>query len=86
MISYIPHAQQRIRQRGTTLEEVEEVLTKGTEESGKRGRKCKAMVFPFASVWQGKYYPQKKVRVIYVEEGADLIVVTVYVYYGRWED
>ena len=29
-------------------------------------------------------YEQKRVRVVFVRRGGDLIVVTVYVYYGSW--
>ena len=45
---------------------------------------AKSIVFPFGRVWGTRRYEQKKVRVIYVVEGEDEFVVTVYVYYGSW--
>lgn len=42
------------------------------------------MVFEYGREWLGKTYPQKKVRVIYVEENGEIIVITVKVYYGKW--
>ncbi len=43
------------------------------------------MVFPFGRQWGSKTYEQKKVRVIYTAVGDDILVVTVYVYYGSWQ-
>jgi len=34
----------------------------------------------------GKYYEQKRVEVIYTVEGETIVTVTVYVFYGRWEE
>ncbi len=34
----------------------------------------------------GKYYEQKRVEVIYVEEQESIVTVTVYVFYGEWKD
>ena len=42
------------------------------------------MVFEYGREWLGKTYSQKKVRVIYVEENREIIVITVKVYYGKW--
>ena len=42
------------------------------------------MVFEYGREWLGKTYSQKKVRVIYVEENGEIIVITVKVYYGKW--
>ena len=33
----------------------------------------------------GRSYDQKKVEVFYAEEGNDIIIITVYVFYGKWE-
>ena len=30
-------------------------------------------------------YPQKRIEVFFVQEGEDLVTVTVYVFYGKWE-
>jgi hypothetical protein len=80
----VEHAQERIVERGATENEIETVLSKGTETSAKKGRKAKEMVFDYDKEWLGKSYPQKKVRVIFVEENSEIVVITVKVYYGKW--
>ncbi len=37
--------------------------------------------FSFGAVWNGRYYNTKQVRPIFVEEGGEIVVVTVYAYY-----
>jgi len=34
--------------------------------------------FPFHAVWNGKYYQNKRVRPIFVEEELEIVVVTVH--------
>jgi len=80
----VKHAQERIVERGETEDEIEIVLSKGIEVSAKKGRKAKEMVFDYEKEWLGKSYPQKKVRVIYIEEKGKMVVITVKVYYGKW--
>jgi len=36
--------------------------------------------------WLGNWYPEKKVEVIYVKEKDELVVITVKVYFGSWEE
>ncbi len=43
------------------------------------------MIFPFGKRWGVKTFEQKKVKVIFVIEGDDTLVITVYVYYGSWQ-
>jgi len=33
----------------------------------------------------GKFYKQKRIEVIYLYEQSTIITVTVYVFYGEWE-
>jgi hypothetical protein len=42
-------------------------------------------VFDFAQNWKGRFYLQKRVRVIYATKEEAIVVVTVFVYYGKWE-
>ena len=42
-------------------------------------------IFPFSGERFGRSYDQKKVEVFYAEEGNDIIIITVYVFYGKWE-
>ena len=83
-IKFTEHAKERIEQRGATEAEVLEVLAKGVEVQAGRHRKAKESVFDYGREWLGKSYPQKKVEVVFVEEGEDVVVITVKVYYGDW--
>ncbi len=42
------------------------------------------MIFEYSKEWLGKIYPQKKVKVIFIEEDNEIIVITVKVLYGQW--
>ena len=46
------------------------------------GRKSREKVFEYNGEWLGRRYAQKKVKVVYVEEEGQVVVVTVKVYYG----
>ena len=85
-IIIIEHAWDRIRKRGTNLSEVKKVLNKGKTGEAKYPKKAKEMVFLYNKKWQNKFYPEKKVKVIYTEEEEKLTVITVYVYFGKWEE
>jgi hypothetical protein len=37
--------------------------------------------FPFGQEWNGKVYATRQVKPIFVEEAAEIVVVTVYTYY-----
>jgi len=37
--------------------------------------------FPYGREWNGKVYSTKQVRPIFVEEPAEIVVITVYTYY-----
>jgi hypothetical protein len=78
------HAKERAIERGTTQEEIQKVLSKGKKVQVKEGRRGKEMVFEYRKDWLGKPYPQKKVKVIYIEEEDEVVVITVKVYYGKW--
>ena len=81
-----PHTLQRAEERGTNIEEIHIVLEHGTEIPARGNRKAKAKVFSFKKERLGKYYEEKRVEVIYVEEENTVITVTVYVFYGEWKD
>jgi hypothetical protein len=83
-IKFVEHAKERMKERGTSEEEVKTVLLLGTEISAKKGRKTKEMVFEYEKKWLGRIYPQKKVVVIYIEEDDEVVVITVKVFYGKW--
>jgi hypothetical protein len=80
----IEHAKERATERGATEDDIQTVLSTGSEVQVKKGRKGKEMVFEYGKEWLGKSYPQKKVRAIYVEENEEIVVITVKVFYGEW--
>jgi len=84
-VRIIDHARERMAERDVTEEEVLECLSSGLILDAKGERKAKEAVFPFNSHWRGRYCEQKKVRVIYVEEGPDTVVITVYSFFGHFE-
>lgn len=83
-VIFTEHALDRIKERGTDVDEVREVLTIGHSVEAKTGRNAKELIFEYNCEWLGKYYKQKKVRVIFVEEDNYAIVITAYVYFGYW--
>ena len=81
-----PHTLRQARRRGVVVEEIIDVLQTGKVIPAHEGRLAKYKVFDFRSVWMGRYYDQKRVEVVYVVEKCVMITVTVYGFYGRWED
>jgi hypothetical protein len=81
-----PHTLKRAEERGTNMEEIKIVLEQGIEIPARGNRKAKAKVFTFKKERLGKYYEEKRVEVIYIEEEDTIITVTVYVFYGEWKD
>ena len=78
-----PHALARMPLRGVSRNEVIEVLERGEEAEAHGDRMAKELVFPHEKTWAGRYYDQKKVKVVYMEED-EIVVITVLAYYGRW--
>jgi hypothetical protein len=81
-----PHTLQRAEERGTNIEEIQIVLEQGEEIPARGNRKAKAKVFTFKKERLGRYYEEKRVEVIYVEDEEIIFTVTVYVFYGEWKD
>ena len=75
----------RAEERGATLAEIREVIGTGHEEPARKGCHARAKVFRFEAEWSGRFYHEKRARVIYVIEGDTLATVTVYIYYGKWD-
>jgi hypothetical protein len=80
-----PHTLARAEERGATLDEIREVVESGLVEHARSGRLAKATVFRFDAERAGRFYPEKRVRVIYAVDDDVVTTITVYVYYGRWE-
>ena len=80
------HTLERAEERGTNEEEIKDVIDTGFTIPGKYGRTGKAKIYEFGQLRYGKYYEQKRVEVIYSIEENAIITVTVYVFYGKWEE
>jgi len=81
-----PHTLERAGERGTNEEEIIDVIHTGFPIPAKYGRIGKAKIYDFKQKRHGKYYEQKRVEVFYIMEDDTIITVTVYVFYGKWEE
>ena len=79
------HTLERAEERGTSEEEITDVIETGFAIRAKRGRIGKAKVYEFKRERHGRNYEQKRVEVFYVKEEDLIVTVTVYVFYGKWE-
>ncbi|RJO68681.1 MAG: DUF4258 domain-containing protein [Myxococcales bacterium] len=71
------HALERGRERGILESEIVATIQKGEHFPAKFGRLGFRKNFPFDAIWRNRHYPIKQVEAIAVEEGADLVVITV---------
>lgn len=75
------HAAGYLEKRGFTVAEVEETLRGAAWERAELGRLQARRDFEFRRDWNGECYAAKQVRVVFVEEAAEIVVVTVYTYF-----
>ncbi len=75
------HASRYIIKRGFTIAEVEEAIRTSSWAPAELGRLDCRKDFPYAKEWNGQVYATKQVRPVFVEEAAEVVVVTVYTYY-----
>ncbi len=75
---------EKAEERGVTEEEARQAASAGAPTAAHSGRNARVKVFPFRSEWKGRSYEEKKVKVVFVEEGDDMILITVVARYGRF--
>jgi hypothetical protein len=77
------HALDQARLRGATEDEVKETIRTMTWTTAKRGKVQARKTFAFgrASPINGNIYPSKTVHVIFADEPAEIVAITVLVYY-----
>ncbi len=75
------HALRYISRRGFTIAEVEEAIHTVLWQRTELGRLDCRKDFPYGKEWNRKSYATKQVRPVFVEEVAEIVVVTVYTYY-----
>ena len=81
-----PHTLERAEERGTNMDEIKDVIKTGITIAAKYERLGKAKVYDFKQKRHNRYYEQKRIEVFYTTEGNNIITVTVYVFYGKWEE
>jgi len=77
-----PHARERMDERQTTEDEVRVTISQGEKFPAKFGRTGFKRNFPVESKKDGKFFRIKQVVVYGVEEGEDILVITVVVKYS----
>jgi hypothetical protein len=75
------HAEGYYQSRGFSKAEVEAVIRNGPWRPAARGRMESDLGIEFDSDWNGRHYKAKTIRPIFVDEPAEIVVITVYVYY-----
>jgi hypothetical protein len=75
------HAMGYIARRGFTVAEVEEAIRTCPWQAAEMGRMECHKDFRFGKEWNGKRFATKQVRPVFVEEAAEIVVVTVYAYF-----
>lgn len=75
------HAAQQMEFRGAVREKVHEAIRTARWGPAELGRLECRKDYPFGAEWNGVRYETKQVRPIFVEEGDEIVVVTIYVYY-----
>lgn len=75
------HALGYTTSRGFSIAEVEEAIRTGEWGATELGRLDCRKDFPFGQDWNGKPYATKQVRPVFVDEAAEIVVITVYTYY-----
>jgi len=75
------HALRYASKRGFTVDEVEDTIRTTPWQSTELGRLECRKDFAYDYEWNGRIYATKQVRPVFVEEAAEIVVVTVYTYY-----
>jgi hypothetical protein len=71
------HAHEQLAHRGVTEARIITTISTSSWEPAEMGR----LDFPYHAIWNGKHYDTQQVRPIFVEEEAEIVVITVYSYY-----
>jgi hypothetical protein len=75
------HALRYMNKRGFTVAEVEEAIRTSPWRTAELGRLDCRKDFTHGKEWNGRVYTTKQVRPVFVEEAAEIVVITVYTYY-----
>lgn len=72
------HARGYSSRRGFSEAEVVDTIRTTPWRSARNGRLEADCVFPYNDVWNGTFYPNKRVRPVFADNPAEIVVVTVY--------
>jgi hypothetical protein len=75
------HARGYIDRRGFTEGEVEETIRTAPWQLAREGRWEASKEFPYSDLWNGTFFATKRIRAVFVETPAEIVVVTVYTYF-----
>jgi len=75
------HATRYMGKRGFAIPEVEDAIRTMPWHPAELGRLDCRKELAYGEEWNGKVYAKKQVRPVFVEEAAEIVVVTVYTYY-----
>lgn len=75
------HAQGYLSRRGFTVAEVEDAIRTGKWRPASQGRQETSKEFAYGRTWNGTEYATKRVRPVFVETPAEIVVITVYTYF-----
>jgi Domain of unknown function (DUF4258) len=76
-VRILPHARERMRERGATEEEVSATVEQSEQFPAKFGRAGFRRNFLFDREWHGRHYHTKQIEVYAIQEGTDWLVITV---------
>ena len=80
------HTLERAQERGANEIEIKDVILSGFSIEAKYGRIGKAKIYEFKKKRLNNFYEQKRIEVFFIIEKEKIITVTVYVFYGKWEN
>ena len=72
--------------RGATESEVADPIQMGIEYPAHPPKLGGEMLFRDGYEHRGRHYPHKLVRVFYVGDGSETVVITVITRYGEWSE
>jgi hypothetical protein len=80
-VKFHPHALERMIERGATEDEIRTAVREGEKYPAKFGRIGFRKDIAFGGIWNQRFFRAKRLEVYAVQEGKDIIVITVVVKY-----
>ena len=77
VIRFHPHALERMKERGASVDEINAAIAEGEQFPAKFERTGFRRNFEFNREWRGKHYAMKQVEVYAIKENADWLVITI---------